>query len=158
MQWTDERIEMLKQLWGQGLTASQIAERLGGVSRNAVIGKAHRLGLSSRPSPIRGGAPSGPRPARKRASSAPRVAAAPGTATATATRPAEETAKAETPPPAPKRTPRRAATGGTKACMWPLGDPKEQNFHFCEEPAEPGRPYCAAHCAQAYQRRSEEAA
>jgi GcrA cell cycle regulator len=42
--------------------------------------------------------------------------------------------------------------------MWPVGDPKEQNFHFCEAPAEPGRPYCAAHCSQAYQRRSEEAA
>jgi GcrA cell cycle regulator len=53
MAWTDERIEQLKQLWGQGMTASQIAEELGGVSRNAVIGKAHRLGLESRPSPVR---------------------------------------------------------------------------------------------------------
>jgi GcrA cell cycle regulator len=53
MAWTDERIDHLKRLWEQGMTASQIAEELGGVSRNAVIGKAHRLGLQSRPSPVR---------------------------------------------------------------------------------------------------------
>ena len=53
MSWTDERIDQLKNLWEKGLTASQIAEELGGVSRNAVIGKAHRLGLKSRPSPVK---------------------------------------------------------------------------------------------------------
>src|SRR5215212_9458494 len=53
MSWTDERIERLKELWSQGMTASQIADELGGVSRNAVIGKAHRLGLQSRPSPVK---------------------------------------------------------------------------------------------------------
>jgi hypothetical protein len=49
--WTDERIDQLKRMWEKGMTASQIADELGGVSRNAVIGKAHRLGLQSRPSP-----------------------------------------------------------------------------------------------------------
>jgi GcrA cell cycle regulator len=53
MSWTDERIERLKELWTKGMTASQIAEELGGVSRNAVIGKAHRLDLQSRPSPVK---------------------------------------------------------------------------------------------------------
>ena len=53
MSWTDERIERLKTLWSQGNTASQIADDLGGVSRNAVIGKAHRLGLAARPSPVK---------------------------------------------------------------------------------------------------------
>src|SRR5688500_8392852 len=53
MSWTDERIDRLKELWSQGMTASQIADELGGVSRNAVIGKAHRLGLQSRPSPVK---------------------------------------------------------------------------------------------------------
>lgn len=53
MSWTDERIDTLRKLWENGLTASQIAEELGGVSRNAVIGKAHRLGLKSRPSPVK---------------------------------------------------------------------------------------------------------
>jgi len=53
MSWTDERIERLKEMWSRGMTASQIAEELGSVSRNAVIGKAHRLGLQSRPSPVK---------------------------------------------------------------------------------------------------------
>ncbi|EPR14574.1 hypothetical protein M527_28930, partial [Sphingobium indicum IP26] len=53
MSWTDERIDQLKAMWERGLTASQIADELGGVSRNAVIGKAHRLGLQSRPSPVK---------------------------------------------------------------------------------------------------------
>ncbi|HEX8620536.1 MAG TPA: GcrA family cell cycle regulator [Allosphingosinicella sp.] len=66
MSWTDERIDRLKELWTQGMTASQIADELGGVSRNAVIGKAHRLGLQSRPSPVKpneepaGAAPAAP--------------------------------------------------------------------------------------------------
>ncbi|WP_295490166.1 GcrA family cell cycle regulator [Sphingorhabdus sp. EL138] len=53
MSWTDQRIDQLRALWDKGLTASQIADELGGVSRNAVIGKAHRLGLKSRPSPVK---------------------------------------------------------------------------------------------------------
>jgi GcrA cell cycle regulator len=57
MSWTDERIERLKTLWTQGMTASQIADELGGVSRNAVIGKAHRLGLQARPSPVKANEP-----------------------------------------------------------------------------------------------------
>src|SRR5690348_17003333 len=55
MSWTDERIERLKSMWAKGATASQIADELGGVSRNAVIGKAHRLGLEQRPSPVKPG-------------------------------------------------------------------------------------------------------
>src|SRR5918998_1954844 len=53
MSWTDERIDRLKELWTQGMTASQIADELAGVSRNAVIGRAHRLGLQARPSPVK---------------------------------------------------------------------------------------------------------
>ncbi|MBA4754430.1 MAG: GcrA cell cycle regulator [Sphingobium sp.] len=77
MSWTDERIDQLKGMWERGLTASQIAEELGGVSRNAVIGKAHRLGLQSRPSPVKANdAPKkAPAPPRKPASPAPTVEA-----------------------------------------------------------------------------------
>ena len=57
MSWTDERIDTLRKMWESGNTASQIAEQLGGISRNAVIGKAHRLGLQSRPSPVKAGEP-----------------------------------------------------------------------------------------------------
>src|SRR3989337_2562669 len=63
MSWTDERIATLTKMWEGGATASQIADELGGVSRNAVIGKAHRLGLKSRPSPLR---PNEPKPAAPR--------------------------------------------------------------------------------------------
>src|SRR4051812_49528633 len=70
MSWTEERIERLKKMWHDGATASQIADELGGVSRNAVIGKAHRLGLEQRPSPVKPGeekerkpAPAAPAPA-----------------------------------------------------------------------------------------------
>ena len=76
MAWTDERIAQLKAGWEGGMTASQIAEALGeGVSRNAVIGKAHRLGLESRPSPVKGGddAAAAPAPEIGRASCRERV-------------------------------------------------------------------------------------
>jgi GcrA cell cycle regulator len=74
MSWTDERIDRLKSMWEKGMTASQIAEDLGGVSRNAVIGKAHRLGLQSRPSPVKPNEPAAT-PAAKAAT--PRAAAPP---------------------------------------------------------------------------------
>ena len=83
MSWTDERIERLKSMWTEGATASQIAEDLGGVSRNAVIGKAHRLGLESRPSPVKPGeekekkakAPPAPKAAKPAPAPAPKAAA-----------------------------------------------------------------------------------
>ncbi|ALR21307.1 GcrA family cell cycle regulator [Sphingobium baderi] len=101
MSWTDERIDQLKAMWEKGLTASQIAEELGGVSRNAVIGKAHRLGLQSRPSPVKANeAPKKPAAPRKPApAAAPAPEAAPRAA-APAPQPAPVRAAA-TPAPAP---------------------------------------------------------
>jgi GcrA cell cycle regulator len=77
MSWTDQRIDQLKSLWEKGLTASQIADELGGVSRNAVIGKAHRLGLKSRPSPVKANEPEKKAAPKKPASAAKPLAAAP---------------------------------------------------------------------------------
>jgi GcrA cell cycle regulator len=94
MSWTDERIERLKALWTKGMTASHIADELGGVSRNAVIGKAHRLGLQSRPSPVKPNEPA-PKP-RAKAKDKP-VAAPPVKA-----------AVAEAPAPAPRAEPKSA--------------------------------------------------
>jgi GcrA cell cycle regulator len=78
LSWTDERIDRLKELWTQGKTASHIAEELGGVSRNAVIGKAHRLGLQSRPSPVKANEPAPkaakPKPREKAEAAAPSLA------------------------------------------------------------------------------------
>jgi GcrA cell cycle regulator len=96
MSWTDERIERLRSLWTQGMTASHIADELGGVSRNAVIGKAHRLGLQARPSPVK---PNEPEPKAKKAKEErPALAAAPVKA-----------AVAEAPRPAPARAEPRPA-------------------------------------------------
>jgi GcrA cell cycle regulator len=72
MSWTEERIERLKKMWHDGATASQIADELGGVSRNAVIGKAHRLGLEQRPSPVK---PGDEKDVKKPAAAAPAAAA-----------------------------------------------------------------------------------
>ena len=81
MSWTEERIDRLKAMWTKGATASQIADELGGVSRNAVIGKAHRLGLESRPSPVKPGEEKEKKakaaPAPKAAKPAPAPKAAP---------------------------------------------------------------------------------
>jgi GcrA cell cycle regulator len=81
MSWTDERIERLTKMWEGGATASQIADELGGVSRNAVIGKAHRLGLKARPSPVKpnekDSAAPAPAPKAPRSETAPRAVAAP---------------------------------------------------------------------------------
>lgn len=102
MSWTEERIDQLKRLWGQGMTASQIADDLGGVSRNAVIGKAHRLGLEARPSPVKGGGDAAS------AASAP-SAPAPAAATPTPTPPERAAAPAPRPAPAPAPAPAAAA-------------------------------------------------
>ncbi|MEO1221869.1 MAG: GcrA family cell cycle regulator [Pseudomonadota bacterium] len=97
MSWTDERIETLKKMWEGGSTASQIAEELGGVSRNAVIGKAHRLGLKSRPSPVKTG------DKKKKAAKKPAAKAAPAKKAApAAAKPASKPAPAATPSPAPQ--------------------------------------------------------
>lgn len=109
MSWTDERIDTLKRMWDSGMTATQIAEELGGVSRNAVIGKAHRLGLQSRPSPVKANeakaAPAAapePRPAAPEPRAAAPAPAAPA--------PAPERRAAPEPAPAPA-----AATGAEPA-------------------------------------------
>jgi GcrA cell cycle regulator len=106
MSWTDERIERLKKMWHDGATASQIADELGGVSRNAVIGKAHRLGLEQRPSPVK---PGDEEKAKKPAPSAaaPAKPAAP---------------KAEAPRPAPAAPPVQHAAPGAPHQHRPAGD------------------------------------
>jgi GcrA cell cycle regulator len=110
MSWTDERIDRLKKMWSEGATASQIADELGGVSRNAVIGKAHRLGLDARPSPVKAGeekekkaAPSASPAAEKPARAAvPKPASA---SPAAAPAPAEPATGESAPPAAPSGKP-----------------------------------------------------
>lgn len=104
MSWTEERIDTLKKMWDSGMTATQIAEELGGVSRNAVIGKAHRLGLQSRPSPVKPNEPKAEAaaPAPK---PAPAAAPAPKAPVAAAPQAPAEPASAPTAAPEPRPEP-----------------------------------------------------
>ena len=110
MSWTDERIDTLKKMWDKGLTATQIAEELGGVSRNAVIGKAHRLGLQSRPSPVK----------QNEAKAAAALVAL--TAAAAAPEPAPVPVEAAPPPPAPKPEPAVEAAPAPRPAAAPIAD------------------------------------
>ena len=175
MSWTDERVETLKRMWAEGSSASTIAKALGGVTRNAVIGKVHRLGLSNRAAgaPIEEGAP-------EPAEAAPAEAAA----ALPATRPIPATHSAE-PPPTPMRgriipagqplppqpsaneispealaSVREVEKGAARlglmelterTCKWPIGDPATEDFWFCGLAAQAGKPYCEAHVGVAFQ-------
>jgi GcrA cell cycle regulator len=104
MSWTEERIERLKKMWHDGATASQIADELGGVSRNAVIGKAHRLGLEQRPSPVKPGEEKeAKKPAAAPAATAPKPAPQVVTRTPAQAAPAPATAQPRQPQPSGPR-------------------------------------------------------
>ncbi len=145
MGWTDERVELLKKLWQDGLSASQIAKQLGGVTRNAVIGKVHRLGLSGRAAPSKPARTvfKAPRPARPAVStpSAPRRIAEP---TAVQSHPAPVRYVEEAPGMA------TVLTLGAHMCKWPIGDPASDNFTFCGRRIGEGS-YCSEHARLAYQ-------
>jgi GcrA cell cycle regulator len=147
MGWTDERVETLKKLWQDGLSASQIAKQLGGVTRNAVIGKVHRLGLSGQAAPSKPARPAfkAPRPQRPAAAapSAPRRIAEPAAA-APAQAPAPVRYIEESPGSA------TVLTLGAHMCKWPIGDPSTEGFTFCGRRASDG-PYCMEHARIAYQ-------
>jgi GcrA cell cycle regulator len=169
MNWTDERVELLKKLWAEGLSASQIAAQLGNVTRNAVIGKVHRLKLSS----------------RGRATAAPAAKKKMAAPTATVQRTAPAAAR-----PAASQTPRivTPSVGGNalqmqfdaepvshqqlrptsdvvvpisrrlqlvelseRTCKWPNGDPLSEDFSFCGNDARDASPYCGYHAKMAFQ-------
>ncbi len=134
MSWTDDRVALLKKMWGEGKTAAEIAKELGGVTRNAVIGKAHRLKLSNRLSPI------------QQNNKKPVVAA----------KPAEEKAPPRKAPGAPppsdmSREGISLALLKEKMCRWPIGDPRDADFRFCGCQSIAGLPYCGEHSKVAYQ-------
>ncbi len=167
MNWNDERVELLRKLWSEGLSASQIAAQLGGVSRNAVIGKVHRLKLSARgratAAPTRqkkashgaGSAKSGPRAAGT-------VRSMPTSIGATAlqthyeiepvvrhhhVRPVENVVV-----PISRRL--QLVQLSERTCKWPNGDPLSEDFSFCGNEISAG-PYCSYHARIAFQPASE---
>ncbi len=168
MNWTDERVDLLKKLWSEGLSASQIAAQLGGVSRNAVIGKVHRLKLSSR-----GRATAAPARQKKAATqgstvtkSVTRAASTQRHATVSiganalqAQFDAEPVARHYIRPvenvvvPISRRLQLVELTERT--CKWPNGDPLAEDFHFCGNDAAETGPYCTYHSRIAFQPASE---
>jgi GcrA cell cycle regulator len=158
MSWTDERVELLTKLWADGLSASQIAAKLGEVTRNAVIGKVHRLGLAGRATTSR------IRSARPRTN----VALFPSRSSQVQYRTFGNMALKVAPDPLERKSasviPLRAlpelepAPEGVitlidlkeSMCHWPIGDPMEEGFHFCGRRKSFGIPYCEHHAAIAY--------
>ncbi len=163
MSWTDERVELLKKLWIDGLSASQIAKQLGSVTRNAVIGKVHRLGLAGRAMPSR--------PVKRVAvkvkpvvlSVAKETIAKPIAKPVIEDAPAKREIIAGRPVPADthaleaanKRTHDGALIGvldlGRNMCKWPIGDPTDPDFGFCGSKTHGDWPYCKDHGEIAYQ-------
>lgn len=127
--WTDETTKRLRKMWEQGKSARDIGEALGGFTRNAVIGKANRMGLSI---PKKDDTP----PPKKASKKTNPKKAGPKKATK------QETNTTKAPP--------YMAKSCEHLCQWPIGEPGENDFHFCHAPSESGRPYCAEHCDLAY--------
>ena len=155
MSWTDERVALLTKLWADGLSASQIAAELGGVTRNAVIGKVHRLGLSGR---AKSPSSASPRPRKARSSghmlrvSRPSVRGNTALAYDYDAEPEPELIEI----PLEQRKTLLQLT--EKTCHWPVGDPNSGNFFFCGGETLPGMlsretcmPYCGHHFRVAYQ-------
>ncbi|MCW3473366.1 GcrA family cell cycle regulator [Limobrevibacterium gyesilva] len=171
MEWNDETIARLRALWAEGLSTAEIGRRMN-VSKNAVVGKAHRLNLPARPSPIRrdgaaGGMPRPPVPRRVTGPTLPPLSAdAPVIVEAQrAVAPPKVAAGAPAAPAAAARSapvrPVQPRFGRAAACCWPIGEPGTKSFRFCDAEAAAGKPYCAEHAQVAYVKvrdRREEAA
>lgn len=142
MDWNDDSIARIKALWAEGHSTAEIGRRMG-VTKNAVVGKAHRLNLPARPSPIRR------IPGEKRVTSRPAVRRVIGpTLPALQSMARQPLAKAPVvlrPVPVQPRP-----AGRVSSCCWPLGEPGTPEFHFCGDPTVPAKPYCEEHVAVAY--------
>jgi len=171
MSWTDERVELLKKMWTEGQSASQIAKELGGVTRNAVIGKVHRLGLSNRAGAASAPAPE-KKPAKAKAETKPAAKKAPAerVVEVTVTAPRKPIVPAGQPlPPQPsaneispealakvnevEKTAKKISLMELteRTCKWPIGDPATEDFWFCGLSVQQGKPYCEAHVGVAFQ-------
>ena len=178
MSWSEDRVETLKKMWGEGQSASQIAKELGGVTRNAVIGKVHRLGLSNRntgsdkPGAKAKAKPAATKSAKPKAATKPaaRPAAKPNTVPVPVVSRMKPIIPAGQPlPPQPsaneidpealakvteveKKAKKISLMELTeRTCKWPIGDPATPDFWFCGLPAQSGKPYCEAHVGVAFQ-------
>lgn len=164
MEWTEDIIVRLRGLWAEGHSTAEIGRRLG-VSKNAVVGKAHRLDLPARPSPIRrdgGDGAATRRPAARRVAGPTLPPLSSGNAQqvmaqqplASRQEPIPVASAHHSVPPVAAPAPRMQAVprpyARTLTCCWPIGEPGTKSFHFCDDEASAGKPYCATHAALAY--------
>lgn len=163
MVWNEERVAILKKLWAEGLSASQVAVRLRGTTRNAVIAKIHRLGLAGRGSPLTRRKQN--RSKRSNAGNGQKLKAAMNQSVrfgAAKPRPKSEALfrglHIEAEPFAtaeeldiPLKERRQLMDLSDKDCRWPIGDPQMADFHFCNRNKVPGLPYCEFHARRAFQ-------
>lgn len=146
--WPQDKIERLRELWSHDdYSTAEIARRLN-ISKNAVLGKAHRVGLASRPSPIRERIANDDR--RRRFSRSIRVHLPPLPSVAVAAPTSKLVPSLTSAPVRPKSEP---IAPRLIACAWPIGEPHTASFRFCDAKAVSGKPYCEEHCRIAYTRR-----
>lgn len=148
MAWTDDRVELLKQLWADGLSASQIANKMGGVTRNAVIGKVHRLGLSGRATPAKprtGRVPERPKALPQKSFQRAIPNNNKGLKSVLIEPEFLEPLVLDTGDNA------TISTLSNSMCKWPIGDPASDAFHFCGQGTSKNKSYCAYHAHLAFQ-------
>lgn len=157
MSWTDERVDALRKFWQEGLSASQIASRIGGVTRNAVIGKVHRLGLAGRATTSR---MKSHRPRRTPAAQKVRPQRQQQRFAGNPSSPLRDLYKSDSTEPyvsqieelvIPVAERKYIQTLTESCCRWPIGDPQEAEFHFCGKKKVAGLPYCDVHARRAFQ-------
>ncbi|MDC1280287.1 GcrA family cell cycle regulator [Pelagibacteraceae bacterium] len=140
MSWNDEKVAKLKELWGKGSTASQIAEIIGGLSRNAVIGKAHRLNLSSK---IKARSPSTSSQVFKNSVEEDNLKQKRGRKSRFQSLIIEKDFEPE--------NPKKLEELDENSCKWPIGHPEEETFYFCGRSSLKDFSYCKLHLLYAYQ-------
>ena len=145
MSWTNEKVEKLKELWSKGHTASQIAEALGDTTRNAVIGKAHRLNLEARAPSKQSNSPKSKdyKQPQKRSGAAPMSRKAKFQSILL-----DKNFEAENPKSLEELT--------EETCKWPIGHPNEESFYFCGRKPEEDFPYCKLHVLYAFQPKGQK--
>ena len=152
MEWNEESINKLRALWTEGHSTAEIGRRMG-VSKNAVVGKAHRLNLASRPSPIRRDGEKTPRRRQPRRAGGSTL---PALSVASAPMPVLEVPRLLERPPVERVIPVLRAVPAPRPgarvtpCCWPIGEPGTRTFRFCDVDAIAGKPYCEDHSALAY--------
>ena len=162
MAWTEQMVEDLRKMWKEGLTTGEIGKRLG-VSKNSIVGKVHRLGLAGRPSPIKKKSddseaisqPTAPSLQTIKTSKAEKITSDESNKKAEAVKESKKeehfiSTKIESKPQVRKDGKVMLTSLDNHTCRWPIGDPKDENFHFCGKKVRLGQTYCEEHAALAY--------